>query len=86
MLILALDTATSAVTVALHDGERTLAESSVLGSRGHGEQLAPAIERVLADAGRGVAELTELVGGVGISGIDVHDEPIALAGADAINE
>jgi uncharacterized protein GlcG (DUF336 family) len=28
----------------------------------------------------------ELVGGVGISGIDVHDEPIAQAGADAINE
>jgi uncharacterized protein GlcG (DUF336 family) len=26
----------------------------------------------------------EVVGGIGVSGIDVHDEPIAQAGADAI--
>jgi uncharacterized protein GlcG (DUF336 family) len=28
----------------------------------------------------------EIVGGVGISGIDVHDEPVAQAGADAIKD
>lgn len=65
MLILAFDTATSAVTVALHDGERTLAESSVLGARGHGEQLAPAVQRVLTEAGRDLDTVTDLVCGVG---------------------
>ena len=65
MLILALDTATSAVTVAVHDGAHSLAESSTLGDRGHGEQLAPAIERVMADAGRDLGEVTDLVCGVG---------------------
>jgi uncharacterized protein GlcG (DUF336 family) len=28
----------------------------------------------------------ELVGGIGVSGIDVNDEPVAQAGADAIKE
>jgi glc operon protein GlcG len=28
----------------------------------------------------------EIVGGVGVSGIDVHDEPVAQAGADAIKD
>ena len=37
MLLLALDTATPAVTVALHDGERVLAEASRVDARRHGE-------------------------------------------------
>jgi len=52
VLLLAIDTATSAITVALHDGESVLAESSTLDARGHGEHLAPGIVEVLARAGR----------------------------------
>ena len=51
MLLLALDTATPAVTVALHDGERVLAEVSEVDARRHAELLAPGIEAVLAQAG-----------------------------------
>ena len=51
VLLLAFDTATPAVTVALHDGERVLAESTVIDARRHGELLVPAVDRVLADLG-----------------------------------
>ena len=65
MLLLAFDTATPAVTAALHDGERVLAESTVVDARRHGELLVPAIDRVLADSGRALADLTGVVVGVG---------------------
>ena len=65
MLLLALDTSTPAVTVALHDGSAVLAESTVVDARRHGELLAPGIEDVLARAGAGVADLTDVVVGVG---------------------
>ena len=51
MLLLALDTATPAVTAALHDGERVLASDSRVDARRHGELLLPAVDRVLAAAG-----------------------------------
>ncbi len=50
-MLLALDTATPAVTVALADGARLLAERTTVDARRHGELLAPAIEAVLAEAG-----------------------------------
>ncbi|MFI9720403.1 tRNA (adenosine(37)-N6)-threonylcarbamoyltransferase complex dimerization subunit type 1 TsaB [Streptomyces sp. NPDC052396] len=65
MLLLALDTATPAVTVALHDGESVLAESHQVDARRHGELLLPAVDRVLAEAGRELTELTGVVVGVG---------------------
>lgn len=65
MLLLAIDTATSAITVALHDGEVVLAESSVLDARRHGEYLAPGIAQVLARAGRTAAEVSAVVAGTG---------------------
>ena len=65
MLLLAIDTATSAITVALHDGDRVLAESSTLDARRHGEHLAPGIAQVLADAGRAAAEVSAVVAGTG---------------------
>ena len=49
MLLLAFDTATPAVTVALYDGAHVLAEVSSADARKHGEFLAPAIDKVLAD-------------------------------------
>lgn len=65
MLLLALDTATPAVTVALHDGHRVLASRDQVDARRHGELLLPAVDRVLREAGRTPAELTDLVVGVG---------------------
>jgi tRNA threonylcarbamoyl adenosine modification protein YeaZ len=63
--MLAFDTATPAVTVALYDGEGVLAESATTDARRHGELLAPGIARVLADAGRTTADLTAIAVGVG---------------------
>jgi tRNA threonylcarbamoyladenosine biosynthesis protein TsaB len=65
LLLLAIDTATSAITVALHDGADVLAESSTLDARGHGEYLAPGIAQVLAGAGRSAAEVSVVVAGTG---------------------
>ena len=65
MLLLAFDTATPAVTVALHDGEQMLAERTSVDGRRHGELLAPAIADVLADAGRSASDLTGIAVGVG---------------------
>jgi tRNA threonylcarbamoyl adenosine modification protein YeaZ len=65
VLLLAFDTATPAVTAALHDGERVLAESTVVDARRHGELLMPAVDRVLAAVGASTAEVTGVVVGVG---------------------
>ncbi len=65
MLLLALDTATPAVTVAVHDGERVLAESLEVDARRHGELVAPGIARVLLDAGATARDLTHVAVGVG---------------------
>ncbi|MFJ3227867.1 tRNA (adenosine(37)-N6)-threonylcarbamoyltransferase complex dimerization subunit type 1 TsaB [Streptomyces sp. NPDC086783] len=65
MLLLALDTATPAVTVALHDGTSVVASSSQVDARRHGELLLPAVDRVLAEAGTGLDSVTGVVVGVG---------------------
>ena len=65
MLLLALDTATPAVTVAVHDGTRVLAEAIEIGARRHGEVLTPMLGAVLAAAGHGVGDVTDLAVGVG---------------------
>jgi tRNA threonylcarbamoyl adenosine modification protein YeaZ len=66
-VLLALDTATPYVTVALHDGEtgRVAAERRSERRMQHGEQLAPLIESVLADAGIVRQELTAVAVGTG---------------------
>jgi tRNA threonylcarbamoyl adenosine modification protein YeaZ len=63
VLLLAFDTATPAVTVALHDGQRVLAETSTVDARRHGELLAPSIAKVLA--GTEPRDLTGIAVGVG---------------------
>ncbi|MFF3712075.1 tRNA (adenosine(37)-N6)-threonylcarbamoyltransferase complex dimerization subunit type 1 TsaB [Streptomyces phaeochromogenes] len=65
MLLLALDTATPAVTVALHDGTSVIAASSQVDARRHGELLLPAVDRVLAEAGLRLDAVTGIVVGVG---------------------
>ncbi|HEV8274386.1 MAG TPA: tRNA (adenosine(37)-N6)-threonylcarbamoyltransferase complex dimerization subunit type 1 TsaB [Streptosporangiaceae bacterium] len=65
MLLLAFDTATPAVTVAVHDGARVLAHITTVDARRQGELLASHIEKVLAQAGVSLAGLTAIVAGVG---------------------
>ncbi|AUA11985.1 tRNA (adenosine(37)-N6)-threonylcarbamoyltransferase complex dimerization subunit type 1 TsaB [Streptomyces sp. SID8382] len=65
MLLLALDTATPAVTVALHDGSAVIAESSEVDARRHGELLLPAVHRTLKEAGTELGAVTEIVVGAG---------------------
>jgi tRNA threonylcarbamoyl adenosine modification protein YeaZ len=64
-VLLAFDTATPHVTVALHDGEGVVAERRSEQRMRHGEQLAPLIERVLADAGAVRQDMTAVAVGVG---------------------
>jgi tRNA threonylcarbamoyladenosine biosynthesis protein TsaB len=65
VLLLAFDTATPAVTVALHDGSRVVAEESAVDARRHGELLAVSIDAVLHSAGAGRGDLTEIAVGTG---------------------
>ena len=65
MLLLALDTATPAMTVALHDGSRVLAGQATVSSRRHGELLAAMIEQVLAAGGATRADLGAIAVGTG---------------------
>lgn len=65
MLLLAFDTATPAITVAVHDGTSVVGEAGGEGATAHGEQLAPAISEALAQAGAVPADLTEVAVGVG---------------------
>lgn len=64
-MILAFDTATPYVTVALHDGADVVAERRSEQRMRHGEQLAPLIAAVLADAGIVRQDLTAIAVGVG---------------------
>ncbi|HEX4829911.1 MAG TPA: tRNA (adenosine(37)-N6)-threonylcarbamoyltransferase complex dimerization subunit type 1 TsaB [Trebonia sp.] len=65
MLLLGLDTATPAVTVALHDGTRVLAQATTVDKRRQAELLMPAIAQVLDEAGAERADLTAIAVGVG---------------------
>ncbi len=60
-----MDTATPAVTVALHDGDSVVAESRQVDARRHGELLLPAVDRVMKEAGLKLDAVTGLVVGVG---------------------
>ncbi|MGN6753915.1 MAG: tRNA (adenosine(37)-N6)-threonylcarbamoyltransferase complex dimerization subunit type 1 TsaB [Intrasporangium sp.] len=65
MLLLAIDTSTTAITVALHDGDRVVAEETTLDARAHAEHLAPGIERSLSAAGARPDDVTDIVVGIG---------------------
>jgi tRNA threonylcarbamoyladenosine biosynthesis protein TsaB len=65
VLLLALDTATPAVTVALHNGGGVIAEETAVDPRRHGELLAPGIERVLRIATATAGDITDIAVGVG---------------------
>jgi tRNA threonylcarbamoyl adenosine modification protein YeaZ len=65
VLLLAFDTATPRISVALHDGTRVLAEMSAEDARRHGELLTPFIARILSDAAQPADAITGIVTGVG---------------------
>ncbi len=69
MLLLAFDTATPAVTIAVceatADGVRVRAEASSVDARRHGELLTPGIRDVTRQAGVGLTDLTHLAVGIG---------------------
>ena len=65
MLVLGFDTATPAVSVALHDGERVLSAAGAVDARRHSELLAPMIAKVMADAGVARGDLGAVAVGVG---------------------
>lgn len=64
-MILAFDTATPFVTVALHDGSDVAVELTSVEKLKHGEQLAPLIQQALDRAGLVRQDLTAIAVGVG---------------------
>jgi tRNA threonylcarbamoyladenosine biosynthesis protein TsaB len=64
-VLLAFDTATPAVTVALHDGERVVASHLTVDARRHGELLSPGIVAVLDEAWVQRQDVTAIAVGVG---------------------
>lgn len=64
-MLLAFDTATPQVTVALHDGDRVVASYSASEAMRHGEMLAPGIAAVLAQVGAMSQDVTAVAVGVG---------------------
>ncbi len=64
-VLLAFDTATPFVTVALHDGDDVVVELLSDRPMKHGEQLAPLIERIMRRAGIVRQDLTAIAVGVG---------------------
>ena len=64
-MLLAFDTATPLVTVALHDGEDVVTELVADRPMKHAEQLAPLIDRAMTEAGIVRQDLTAIAAGVG---------------------
>lgn len=64
-MLLAIDTSTSAIGAALHDGAQVVADVVVQDARRHGEMLAPSIAQAMAQAGVERTDLTRVVVGVG---------------------
>lgn len=64
-MLLAFDTATPQVAVALHDGDRVVAEYAASEAMRHGEMLAPGIAAVLERAGAIPQDVTAIAVGVG---------------------
>ncbi|GAB3880671.1 tRNA (adenosine(37)-N6)-threonylcarbamoyltransferase complex dimerization subunit type 1 TsaB [Terrabacter terrigena] len=65
MLLLAIDTSTTAITVGLHDGSSVVAEETTLDARAHAEHLAPGIQAALASVGAATEDVTDVVVGIG---------------------
>jgi tRNA threonylcarbamoyl adenosine modification protein YeaZ len=65
VLLLAIDTSTTAITVGLHDGSSVVAEVTTLDARAHAEHLAPGIRAALTSVDAGPEDVTDVVVGIG---------------------
>jgi tRNA threonylcarbamoyl adenosine modification protein YeaZ len=65
VLLLAIDTSTTAITTALHDGSSVVAEVTTLDARAHAEHLAPGLSKALAEAGAAPTDVTDVAVGIG---------------------
>ena len=65
VLLLAIDTSTTAITTALHDGSSVVAEVTTLDARAHAEHLAPGLRAALAEAGAAPTDVTDVAVGIG---------------------
>ncbi|MHB9112440.1 MAG: tRNA (adenosine(37)-N6)-threonylcarbamoyltransferase complex dimerization subunit type 1 TsaB [Thermoleophilia bacterium] len=65
MLILAIDTSTEVLALALGDGEQVLAEISIDAGRSHLEMLLPAIQGLLDSAGMAISDVAAIVTSTG---------------------
>ena len=65
MKLLAIDTATEAMSVALHDASTVCAHRFELIGRGHAERVLPLVQEVLAEQGWALSDLTALAVGRG---------------------
>ena len=64
-MLLAFDTSSPTVTVAVHDGNDVVAELVSSETMRHGEQLTPLIDEALRRVGAGPRDLTAIAVGVG---------------------
>ncbi len=64
-MLLAIDTATQMLSIALHDGDALIAESTLIAGRQHSALLAPIIEETMTRTGVGNKDLTALAVSVG---------------------
>lgn len=65
VLLLAFDTASPAISAAVHDGSSVVGTATGEGAMAHGELLAPVIRDALREAGAVPADLTDVAVGVG---------------------
>ncbi|CAN5231943.1 tRNA (adenosine(37)-N6)-threonylcarbamoyltransferase complex dimerization subunit type 1 TsaB [soil metagenome] len=65
MLLLAFDTATPAITVAVHDGSSVVGAAQAEGAMAHAELLTPLIQEAVLAAGARMQDLTGVAVGVG---------------------
>ena len=64
-MLLAIDTATRTISLALHDGQRVVAETSWLTANHHTVELTPGIERMFNQAGIGPTDLQAIAVAIG---------------------
>jgi tRNA threonylcarbamoyl adenosine modification protein YeaZ len=65
VLLLAIDTSTTAIGVALHDGSTVVAEVVTLDARAHAEHLAPNLRAALASVSAAPSDVSDVVVGLG---------------------
>ncbi|MBI1258147.1 MAG: tRNA (adenosine(37)-N6)-threonylcarbamoyltransferase complex dimerization subunit type 1 TsaB [Chloroflexi bacterium] len=65
MTLLAIDTATQSISIALHDGQQMLAEQTWMSENHHTAELAPAVRALLSGAHLTAADLSGLAVSIG---------------------